>query len=97
MKKFVLIAVIVCLAVLVLSIRARAKAVHLGDLLMEPQELTRGYHRSVLFEPLGLRWTVWYVSSEPDIPTSSVSVDLLGRVQYGSKYFVDRAMEVATP
>ena len=63
---------------------------------MEPQQFARGYHRSVPFEPLGLRWTVWYVSRELYVPTSTVSVDLLGRVNYTSKYFVDRAMELAT-
>jgi len=56
---------------------------------MEQQQFARGYHRSVSFELLGLRWTVWYVSSELYVPTSTVSVDLLGRINYSSKYFVD--------
>ena len=84
------------IAVTAMSVHAHRKAIRIADALMEPQQFARGYHRSVPFEPLGLRWTVWYVSRELYVPTTTVSVDLLGRVNYTSKYFVDRAMELAT-
>jgi hypothetical protein len=97
MKRLSRLALVISLVVGVLiwlSVHARAKAVRIGDSLMEPQQFARGYERIVRFEPLALCWEALYVSREPDIPTSSVSVSIFGHVELGSKYFVDRAMEI---
>ena len=85
---------LVCLSI-PLSLHARAKAIRIGAALMEPSELAIGYERWVRFEWIGLCWVVHYSSSDPHKPDSSVSVDLLGHVELGSKYFVDRAMDLA--
>jgi hypothetical protein len=81
-------------AAIPLSLHARAKAIRIGDLLMEPRQFPHGYERTVRFDPLALCWEVFYVSHEPNTDTPSLSVSLFGHVEVGSKYFVDRAREI---
>ena len=91
-----ILALVLCIAT-PLSFHAHAKAIRVASALMEPNELTRGYDRWIGFEPLGICWTVRYTSHGPSKDDPSVSVDLFGHVDYRSKYFVDRASQIATP
>jgi hypothetical protein len=82
-------------AAIPLSLHARAKAIRIGALLMGPQEFARGrYERSVRFDPLALCWEVSYSTPVPNLPTDALRVSLFGHVEFGSKYFMDRAREI---
>ena len=84
------------IAVTAMSVHAHRKAIRIADAQWSRSSLHAATTVRYPSNRSGLRWTVWYVSSEPYVHTSTVSVDLLGRVNYSSKYFVDRAMELAT-
>ena len=77
-----------------LSFHARAKAIRLGEALMEPSRAPQ-YHRWLRFELFTLSWNVHYTSGDVHAEDQSVSVGLLGGVSYGSKYFLDRAQEIS--
>jgi hypothetical protein len=90
------VAVIVCLCI-PLSLHARAKAIRIGEVLMEPSKFPTGYERWTTFEWLGLCWVDRYFTNDRYNPDCWVAVDLLGRVDLGSKYFVDRAGMMVPP
>ena len=83
-----------CVLLVVLAARARTKAIRIGELLMEPSR-SHEYERWDRFELLSLSWDVHFASRDVYADDPVVSVNIFGPVDVGSKYFVDRARELA--